>query len=185
MAQARKRRLMPYVSDAYARRYLTLSARDLNIGPLYNRVSFYYDLKSDVYLKLGDLERSRIYSDSIVRALEGRSLAGPQQHALLVTLAFAQANLGRTAEARETLGRAVAVARRVSTRADLTDVLSAATVAGIHARLGEPDAAVRWIESGVRNPFGYYTARGYGNDPKLKLLRGNPAFERLIREERQ
>ena len=174
----------PYVSDSYARRYLTLSARDLNIGPLYNRVSNYYDFVSDVYLKLGDLERSRIYSDSIVRALQGRSLAGPQEHALLVTLAFAQANLGQTAEARETLGKAVAVARRISSRPDLTDVLSVGALAGIHARLGEPDAAVRWIDASVRNPFGYYTARGYGNDPKLKVLRGNAAFERLIREER-
>ena len=66
----------------------------------------------------------------------------------------------------------------------MTDVLDAATVAGIYARLGEPDAAMRWIENAVRNPFGYHTALDYGNDPKLKVLRGTPAFERLIREER-
>ena len=42
------------------------------------------------------------------------------------------------------------------------------------------------VSSGTvcRYPFGYYTARGFGNDPKLKVLRGNAAFERLIRDGR-
>ena len=91
---------------------------------------------------------------------------------------MAQSALGDTAAGRRTLRSLVAWARQVATRPDLLDVLEPRVMAAIYGRLGEPEEAVRWLEAGLRAPVGW-TVRGYANEPKTKVLRGPPAFERF------
>ncbi|HEY0779956.1 MAG TPA: protein kinase [Gemmatirosa sp.] len=162
--------------------YRARSAHDLGIATLVDSVEFYYDAKSDVCLRRGALDASRVYSDSIRRLLARRPLTGPDDDALLAYRAFAEANLGDTADARSTLARALRQARSRQAPADSLRVLVADVVAGTYARLDDPGTAVRWLEADLANPRGGSTARGFAARPKLYALRGTPAFARLLRE---
>ena len=176
-----------YAGGVYGPRYLTASARELDAATLSDSVNF-YDTKADVVLRLGELARSRVYSDSVRRLLAGRPLTGPQESGLLQSLAFAQANLADTAAARRTLGRAIALARmqpwmQPPAHGDSLPVpgVDVITAAATYARLGETETAVRWIEAGYATSSGGWTARAYAIEPKLLVLRGTPAFERFLR----
>ena len=171
----------PLAGDADARRYAALSAGELGIATLYDSAAGYYDNKADVFARLGDRARERVYYDSI-RGLLTRRARDAASAPLLMERALAEAALGDRAAARGTLVAALAAARRDANRADVTDRFEPITVAALYARLGEPDTAVRWLAAGLSNPAGGWTARGYAAHPKLRILHGTPAFARLLRE---
>ncbi len=172
---------LAYAGGPYGPRYLTRSAAELGIATLEDSVGLYYDAKTDVCLRRGDLTRARVYSDSIRAILARRPLARGDDALLLALRAFAEANLGDTATARTTLARALRQARALAPPADSLRVLDPEVVAGTYARLGEPETAVRWLDAWLANPMGGRTLRGIAISPKLAVLRGTPEFARFLR----
>ncbi|HEY0776751.1 MAG TPA: serine/threonine-protein kinase [Gemmatirosa sp.] len=167
----------------YGPKYLARSARDLDIGTLADSAD-YYDAKTDVALRRGDLARARAYGDSLQSLLAGRALAGDNDANVVAILAFAQANRGDTAAARGTLARAFATARVWNP--DTVRRVDARVVAGTFARLGEPATAVRWLAADLADPHGDWVAggwtpRAFAVSPKLLVLHRTPAFERFLR----
>ena len=62
------------------------------------------------------------------------------------------------------------------------------TMAGLYARLRMPDSAARWLAVVAANrdcPCASWTARAFAIEPRLRELRGTPAFERFLRERRE
>jgi Flp pilus assembly protein TadD len=171
---------MAYAGTASARRYLTLSARELGVATLYDSVWVYFDVKADACAQIGDQVCERAYYDSIRTILENRTLSGGSEASMLSELALAQAAVGRPGESRRTLDRMLSFARGSSTRADQTGNLDATIMGGLYARLGQPDSAVIWLEKTIANPIGRYTSQGLAVNPKLRVLHGTPAFERFL-----
>ena len=176
---------MAYAGDVYGARYVALSARDLGIATLADSVITYYDTKADVFLGRRDVARARAYYDSIRVVLTDRKVNGFSQTFLAAELGLAQAVLGQPAAARASLARAMAAARPVAKRPDLTDALNPFLVAAVYAWLHEPETAVHWLEMGLGNPTRGYTAAGLAIRPNLLPLRGTPTFDRMLREHRQ
>ncbi len=173
-----------YVSLEYGRRFVTLSARDLNVATFFDSVAYYLDSKGDVFLRMSDQDRSRIYSDSVRRLFVGRAL-GADKPFLLTVLAFAQANVGRTAEARGTLDKALSSARAFDdSEYPFISVSQAPLVAGTYARIGDIPKAIQWLEAGLANPLSGLTMRALVQNPKLQILRGTPEFEAFLRAHR-
>ena len=171
---------MAYARGPYGTRLLSMTPEQLGLTTLSDSVQDYYDTKADIRIAQGDEGRARAYYDSIRTKLSRRTLSGPRLYALAGYLALAQSATGDTAAGRRTLTSLVASARQVATRSDLRDVLEPRVMAAIYGRLGEPEEAVPWLEAGLRAPV-RWTARGYANEPKTKVLRGSPAFERFLR----
>jgi serine/threonine-protein kinase len=175
---------MPYASDAFARRFVSMSARELGVATLYDSVWSYLDTKADAYARLGDRALERVYYDSMATILTRRAL-GSSETGLLSELALAQAATGRSGDSRRTLDRLFSFVRGTATRPDLTRTLDVTIMGGTYARLSQPDSAVRWLERTLADPAGRYTANGLAANPKLLLLHGTPAFERFMREHPQ
>ena len=171
---------MPYAGDELARRFLTLSYREVAVGSVYDSVGSYLDTKADACARLGDAKCERAYYDSIATMLTNRPLSGAGEESLLAELALAQAALGRETESRRTLDRLFALRSRTASRSDRTDGLDATVMAGSYARLGQPDSAVSWLERSLAKGIGLYSAQSLAINPKLRLLRGTPAFERML-----
>ena len=171
---------MAYAGGEYGGRYLALSTREFGAFTLPDSV-YYYDTKADISLYQRDPVRVRVYADSVRRLLAGRALSGFRESGLLAVLAFAHATLGDTAAARRTLTQAIALARATDAQADSLTVLDLGTVAGTYARLGDTETAVRWIEARFTPGRPSMTAQFIRREPKLLVLQGTPAFERLLR----
>jgi tetratricopeptide (TPR) repeat protein len=163
--------MLPYASDDLARRFLTLSARELGVASLSDSVFSYLDVKADACARLADAACERVYYDSIATLLVN----------LLSELALADAALGRPVESRRTLDRLFALRKRTVSRPDGTDALDATVMAGTYARLGQPDSAVSWLERSLAKGVGQYTAQSLALNPKLRALRDTPAFELFLR----
>ena len=142
---------------------------------------WYYNIQAFAPLRHGDEAGVRVYSDSVRTLLAGRTGRGRFAIPLLVYRAYAQAVLGDSVAARQSVASALAGARRVANRPDLVDVLEPVDMAAIYARLGAPDTAVRWLAAGLSAPDGW-TIGGYAAQPMLRTLRGTGAFARLMRE---
>jgi TolB-like protein len=173
---------MAYASDAYARRYMALTARELGVETLYDSINIYFDNKADAALRVRDTVRARAYYDSIRTLLAKRPAAVSDEPGFLMERALVEATLGQPAVARATVAHMIAISRPMAARRDLTDVLDPMMMARIYARLGEKETAVRWLRAGLENPLDSYTAERYAIDPTLQLLRGTPAFDQLVRQ---
>jgi serine/threonine-protein kinase len=172
---------MPYAGDELARRFLALSARELGVATLFDSVWSYLDVKADACARLANAACERVYYDSIATLLTHRPLSGGREAAMLMELALAQSALGRARESRGTLDRLFALQRRTAAGSNATAGLDAAAVAGTYARMGQPDSAVSWLERSLATVNGGYTAKAFAINPKLRLLRGTPEFERFLR----
>jgi eukaryotic-like serine/threonine-protein kinase len=172
---------MPYAGDELARRYLKLSYRDLAVASVFDSVNSYLDSKADACARLADVACERAYYDSIATMLTNRPLSGIYEAPLLSELALAQAALGRPVDSRRTLDRLFVLRKRTATRSDGADGVDATVMAGTYARLGQPDSAVSWLERALIKGVSQYTAKSLETNPKLRLLRGTPAFERMLR----
>jgi hypothetical protein len=172
---------LPYAGDELARRFLALSYRELAVASFSDSVSSYLDTKADACARLADAVCERAYYDSIAAMITNRPLRGAGEPTMLAELALAQAALGRASESRGTLDRLFALRKRTASRSDGADGLDATVVAGTYARLGQPDSAVSWLERSLAKGIGMYSAKSYATNPKLRLLRGTPAFEQFLR----
>jgi TolB-like protein len=173
---------LAYAGSSDARHFVSLSMADARPARLADTVVAYYGAKADAFARLGNDAAARAQYDSIRAMLSGRTLSGFFEAGMLFRLAHAQAVLGQMAPARETMDRAFRVARSSSARANLFDVVEPDVIAATYARLGEPEKAVAWLESIVKDRGASWTARGLANRPKLLLLRGTPAYERFLRD---
>jgi tetratricopeptide (TPR) repeat protein len=170
---------MPLAGPAYARRYLGLSAGELNVRSLADSAQ-YYDNKASTLLHLGDRARARVYYDSVRTVLAGLSPRHGPFRSLVQMRAAAEAMAGDTAAARRSLAAILAAAPPgAGPSTHLGGLLDPVRAATVYARLGEPETAVRWLAAGLGRPW---SARGYALMPELRILRGRPAFERLLRE---
>lgn len=173
--------MAPYAGDELARRFLTMSYRDLAVASLVDSVYSYLDTKADACVRLSNDACERAYYDSIATILVNRPLSGGWEAGMLGELALAQAALGRASESRRTLDRLFALRRRTGSQPDMTGELDATVMAGTYARLGQPDSATSWLERALANGSGRYTSKALERNPKLWVLRGAPAFERFMR----
>jgi serine/threonine protein kinase len=140
--------------------------------------SYYFYHKATAFAVLGDAARRDAYLDSL-RQQNDRPLVSitPLSEA---ALALAQAWRGQGDAARRTLAR---LAAKSNVSASYVPE-SAPVEAAVHARLGEPDEAVRWLEKSLADPAGGTTLRGLlvSFAPWLAPLRGTPAFDRFLRQ---
>ena len=157
-----------------------LSPSDIGLHGLPDTAG-YLDLKHSAFTALGDSARAHAYLDSLRVLLGARTFPRSRGWPYLMILSRTDAALGRRAEARSALARAGDDARELSRRANLADLLGPVSRAEIHAQLGEPEAAVRWLEKSLSDPAGGSTATGMAWNPWLAPLRGTPAFQQLVR----
>jgi hypothetical protein len=141
----------------------------------------YYDAKADAYTLLGRPALVRAYRDSVRRALAAGPTTGPFAYRWRLVLAAAEAGLGRRAEALRIVRtlEAEALARGPAARNVFEEWERAYRSAQVHALLGDADGAAAALRRALVLPSAYGAAY-LPLDPKLKALRGHPAFERLL-----
>ena len=159
-----------------------MTPEQLRIETLRDSIRTYYDNKADYFLREGDLANARIYHDSIIAKLGKRNISGPGEVNLRGYLAVAYAATGRIAEARAEISRAKDAARQWKQfRGDgVTPAVERRLEASVLGYAGEHEAAVRELRGLVSESS--WTPRGLYHEPKLLVLRGNPAFEAFARE---
>ncbi|HEX2724050.1 MAG TPA: hypothetical protein VHM24_14125, partial [Gemmatimonadaceae bacterium] len=172
---------MVYAGHGMGARFVRMTPEQLGIETLRDSIGTYYDNKADWYLGTGDLGKARIYYDSIIAKLERRKLSGPGVPPIKLYLAHAYAVTGRLAEARRELEGAKTMARSLrQLRPDNSPDLDPRIMAGILGSLGEYEEAIKELRNTVR--YTAWTRRGLAREPKLRSLRGNPAYEAFLRE---
>ena len=172
---------MVYAGDAMGFRFVRMTPEQIRIETLPDSVTTYYDNKADFFLGRGDLPRARIYHDSIIKKLEGRNLAGPSEPYMRLFLANAYAFSGRASDAMKELGRARTAAKAQSyVRPDGTLRLNSRSVAAVLASNGQYDAAVKEARRLLTDES--WTRAGLAREPKLRPLRGNPAYNAFLKE---
>ncbi len=169
---------MIWSGTVHVTRFLSVSVRELGIASMLDSANSYYDNKLFAAARLGDSTLIHVYADSLRTMLEHRELRGPFESNLGVLLAGAQAILGDSVASRTTLERAIAVARRASRLTLPTNVVDGTMVAGVYARLGDSENAVRWLEAALPE---FATVKGLLFDPRLDVLKGTPAMQRFLK----
>jgi serine/threonine-protein kinase len=168
---------MLWAGDADRARFLQMSVRELGITTLYDSANSYYDNKLYIAVSMRDSVRIRNYADSLRKLLQSRPLPYPYTGVLGVLLAGAQGVAGDPTASRRSIEQAIAFARKYSKLDPPVDQLDGTLVAGVYARLREPETAVRWLEAALPR---YASVKGLLLDPRLQLLNGTPAFERFL-----
>jgi serine/threonine-protein kinase len=127
----------------------------------------------------GDQARARAYGDSAAIWYEEKLRATPDDNYLLALDGVAQAYAGRRAEAIRSAERSV-VLLPVGKDA-FSGAYNQHLLARTYAIVGEQDRAIDQLEALLRVPY-FLSAAWLAIDPTFASLKGNPRFERLIRE---
>ncbi len=138
---------------------ITQHARTIAIDP-----SFIY---LDSFLGAAYREQGR-YADAVAEYRRAQGYMGDMP---LHGLAITYARMGKTAEAREVLGRLEEY--------DRTHYVNPIFLAGIHASLGELDRAMEYVERSITDRT--VLAGGLSAWPELAPLRSDPRFVALIK----
>jgi TolB-like protein len=171
---------MVYAGNETGSRFMRMTPEQLRIETLYDSVSSYLDNKADFHLGKGDLPKAKFYLDSIISKLDGRFMSGPLEPDLRLYLANAFAQTQRQAEAARELERARAAASALKfLRPDGSPDLNARIVAAVLGALGRHDEAVRELRVLVQEGW---MRTGIAREPKMRTLRGNPAYEAFLKE---
>jgi TolB-like protein/Tfp pilus assembly protein PilF len=173
---------MVYAGREMGMKFVRMTPEQLRIETLRDSIRTYYDNKADFFLREGDIPNARIYHDSIIAKFGKRNISGPGESGLRSYLAVAYAATGRTGEARAEISRAKEAARqwRQFRRDGVTPAIDRRLEASVLGYAGETEAAVRELRGLVSESS--WTARGLYHEPKMLVLRGNPAFEAFARE---
>jgi eukaryotic-like serine/threonine-protein kinase len=127
----------------------------------------------------GDRTKARAYADSARIAIEQQLKATPEDDQRHVFLGLSLAYLGRHAEAVSEGKRGVALLP--VTKDAFAGPYLQHQLARIYILVGEPEKALDQLELLLRMP--YYLSPGWLRiDPTFAPLRGNPRFERLVKE---
>ena len=173
-----------YAGGDMGLRFAGMTPEQLRIEALADSIGTYYDNKADLFGARGEPARARIYYDSIIGKLEGRSLSGPGESNLRIYLAHAYSATGRHADAARELARVKAVAMAAGeVNEDGTPEVDRRIVAGILANAGQSEAAVRELRVLLNESA--WTRRGLAAVSKLRALRGTPSFEAFLKEKEQ
>jgi len=179
------KQLMTLDGGEWSRRFLRFTPKELEVFSFRDSVSDYYDSKSDAATRVDNPTLSRIYSDSVRMLLQGPKIGGADSIDLLHFLAFAQANSGQVAAARQTIARLLAAVPPLTRRPFPSDSVDVIFIAGTFVTLGDFPSASRWLEADLSNPGSILGARWYLNAPsllpKLKAFSRSPEFDRLRR----
>jgi serine/threonine-protein kinase len=172
---------MVYAGDEMGARFIKMTPEQVQIETLADSVGTYYDNKADYFLARHDLAKARIYHDSIIAKMRGRNLAGPGEPTYRIYLANALAFTGHLEDARRELNRATQAAiDSKQTRPDGTPDVNDRIVAAVRAHLGDYDGAIASLRRLLKDDS--WTRAGMAREPKLQVLRGNPAYEAFLKE---
>ena len=172
---------MVYAGSGMGSRFIAMTPEQIHIETLPDSIGTYYDNKADYFVGRGDFGRARIYYDSIINKLEGRNLSGRAEPSIRLYLANAYAFNNRLPEAKREIDRATAAAGALrDTRPDGSLVLNSRVLAAVYGKLGRYDDAIREARALLKNDS--WTRAGLAREPKLRGLRGNPAYEAFLRE---
>ena len=172
---------MVYAGGEMGARFIRMSPEQVQIETLTDSIGTYYDNKADYFLGLRDLTRAKVYHDSIIAKMRGRNLAGPGEHISRMYLANALASSGYLEDARRELDRATKAAIALHrTWPDGAPQINNRLVASVLAHLGDPAGAVAAVRRLIKDES--WTRAGLALEPKLQVLRGNPAFEAFLKE---
>jgi hypothetical protein len=162
-------------------RFIRMTPEQVQIETLADSVGTYYDNKADYYLGRGDRARAKIYHDSIIGKLRGRNLSGPGEPANRMYLANAYAFSGQLEEARRELERSTKAAIALhQTWPDGAPQLNGRIVAAVRGCLGDYSGAIAAARRLLTDDS--WTRAGLAREPKLQVLRGNPAYEAFLKE---
>jgi tetratricopeptide (TPR) repeat protein len=172
---------MVYAGNEMGSRFIAMTPEQIHIETLPDSIGTYYDNKADYFLGRGDLGRAKVYYDSIITKLDGRNLAGPAEPSIRLFLANAYAFNNRLPDAVREVNRATAAARALKDfRPDGSLYLNGRILAAVYGKLGRYDDAIREARALLKNDS--WTRPGLAREPKLRGLRGNPAYEAFLRE---
>ncbi len=172
---------MVYSGTDMGSRFIRMTPEQIRIETLPDSIGTYYDNKADYFLGRGELDKARVYHDSIIGKLAGRNLSGPGEPSIRLYLANAYLFTGRLAEARVELERARSAARTLRDfRPDGSLDLNSRIVAAVLAGQGDYDGAIREVRRLLKTDS--WTRAGLAREPKLRGLRGNPQYEAFLRE---
>jgi hypothetical protein len=172
---------MVYAGREMGSRFMRMTPEQLRIETVYDSVSSYLDNKADYHLGAGNLPQAKIYLDSIISTLDGRFLSRVAEADLRLYLANAFAQTGRLQQAARELERSRSAARSAGQlRPDGSPDLNPRIVAAVLGALGQYDEAIRELR--VLLTQGSWTRAGIAREPKMRTLRGNPAYEAFLRE---
>ena len=122
---------------------------------------------ADCYVYLGLYDKARQSLDQAA----GLTAPGTETHVFAAANAYLLAASGRAAEARR-------IADELANRFRRAGEATAGSVAAIHARLGDADRAMEWLEIAHRTGDGEL---GYLKvDPRWDPLRSDPRFQTLL-----
>jgi eukaryotic-like serine/threonine-protein kinase len=172
---------MVYAGSEMGAKFIAMRPEQIHIETLTDSIGTYYDNKADYFVGRGDVGRARVYYDSIITKLEGRNLSGIAEPSMRLYLANAYAFNDRIAEAKREVDRATAAAKALrDTRPDGSLNLNSRVLAAVYGKLGRYDDAIREARALLKNDS--WTRAGLAREPKLRGLRGNPAYEAFLRE---
>ncbi|MEO8576660.1 MAG: protein kinase [Gemmatimonadales bacterium] len=172
---------MAYAGTEMGSRFIAMTPEQIHIETLPDSVGTYYDNKADYFVGRGEPARAKIYYDSIIAKLEGRNLSGSGEPSIRLYLANAYAFNNRLPEAKREVERAMAAARALKdTRPDGSLDLNSRILAAVYGKLGRYDDAIREARALLKHDS--WTRAGLAREPKLRGLRGNPAYEAFLRE---
>ena len=172
---------MVYAGSEMGSRFIAMTPEQIHIETLPDSIGTYYDNKADYFVGRGELARAKVYYDSIIAKLEGRNLAGRAEPSIRLYLANAYAFNNRLPDAVREVNRAMAAARALKDfRPDGSLDLNGRILAAVYGRLGRYDDAIREARALLKNDS--WTRAGLAREPKLRGLRGNPAYEAFLRE---
>jgi eukaryotic-like serine/threonine-protein kinase len=157
--------------------YLNVGARDQRLFSFSDSL-IYYDNRIDAAMVLGNSALSKHESEEVVRLFNRERSnfdASPDE---LAILAYAQAAAGQEGNAKQTLTRAIDLARKKQPVQYPIDQIYSDRVAVTYDRLGDSAGTVAWLEAGLR---GYSTTASYMIQPRLAAFRTTQVWRDFVK----
>ncbi len=157
---------------------LARAERRLVLGNFGLDTSHYLISKADAYRMFGRRQTAGIYFDSAAAYMEATVRRHPEWESAFARLGLAYAGLRRADDAARSARKAAEMLPVSKDALDGPEWL--ANVAHVYAMVGNTDAALEWLDRAMRIPS-RLSPTWLRLDPAWTPLRGDPRFERLIR----
>ena len=169
---------MVYADTAKSRRLLASSPETYRVRTLSDSINDIWN-RLTAALVLRDERLTNVHAMSLITTMtkDNRHLQASGFNRVI--LAWAQARVGRTAEARATLLAAIADARKRTGERYPVRVVHPDGVASVYGLLGEPNEAIVWMEEGIKRTF--HTVHSVALHPACAELRNTSAYATFLR----